>query len=111
MTEDDLPAVVDIERHGQGTPWTEALFLEELHRPFSHLYVSRIGNGTEITVVGYICFWVVADEIQIHNVAVHPAYRRCGVGRSLLLHALKKGYALQGRIALLEVRADNAPAR
>ena len=47
------------------------------------------------------------DEIEILNMAVDPAARRRGVGRTLLQVLL----GLPGRNLYLEVRASNAPAR
>lgn len=62
-------------------------------------------------VLGYICFWVVADELHVLNVAVHRAYRRRGVGRDLLLRAIHEGRIRGVRKALLEVRSTNMGAR
>ncbi len=62
-------------------------------------------------VMGYICFWVVADELHILNVAVHRAYRRRGVGRVLLLRAIREGRIRGLKKALLEVRSSNTDAR
>jgi ribosomal-protein-alanine N-acetyltransferase len=61
-------------------------------------------------VVGYICFWLVADEIQIVNVAAHPAWRRRGIGTRLMRHALERGYEAGAKVAVLEVRRSNEAA-
>jgi [ribosomal protein S18]-alanine N-acetyltransferase len=61
--------------------------------------------------VGYICFWNVAGEVQIHNLAVHPLHRRRGIGRALLVHALKLAWGEGARKAVLEVRQGNLTAR
>ena len=62
-------------------------------------------------LLGYICFWQVAGEIQILNIAVHKAYRGLGLGRTLLRQALFYGYSIKAQVAVLEVRRNNAAAR
>lgn len=62
-------------------------------------------------IMGYICFWVVADELHVLNVAVHKACRRRGVGRVLVLRAIQEGRVRGVRKALLEVRSSNVDAR
>ena len=65
----DIPQVVAIEQQSNPEPWTHESFLEELLRPHSCMLVARIAAGCGEIVAGYICFWVVADEIQILNIA------------------------------------------
>lgn len=62
-------------------------------------------------VMGYICFWVVADELHVLNIAVHKVCRRRGVGRVLLLRAIEEGRIRGVRKGLLEVRSSNLDAR
>jgi ribosomal-protein-alanine N-acetyltransferase len=112
MTLNDLPAVLEIERSSHLEPWSQAFFVEELERTQAHTYVACVTNPGQLRrVVGYVCFWVVADEVQIFNIAVHLAHRRQGVGQALLLHALGVGCRHQARVAVLEVRRSNDAAR
>jgi [ribosomal protein S18]-alanine N-acetyltransferase len=111
MLSSDIPAVVAIEQHSNLEPWTEETFLEELLKAHSYLLVARISVGAREVVAGYICFWLVADEVQILNVAVHQAYRRLGIGRALLFHCLNCGADRRSRIAVLEVRSSNLAAQ
>ena len=107
----DIPAAAAIEQHSNLEPWTRESFLEELLRPHSFLQVARVREGFGEVVAGFICFWLVADEIQILNVAVHEAYRRRGIGRALLLDCLHSGAEKRARKAVLEVRASNLAAQ
>jgi [ribosomal protein S18]-alanine N-acetyltransferase len=111
MLSSDIPAVAAIEQHSNVEPWTQESFLEELLKHHSSLMAARVSAGAGEIVAGYICFWLVADEVQILNVAVHQAYRRLGIGRALLLHCLKCGVEKRSRIALLEVRSSNLAAQ
>lgn len=116
----DIPAVMEIERSSNLEPWTEQSFVEEMHRLHSRILVARIPCGREEPppfapsmgqVVGYVCFWRVADEIQVLNVAVHKNYRRKGIGRFLLSHVLRFGVANRAGVVVLEVRRSNVAAR
>ena len=118
MALEDVPAVMEIERDSNIEPWTEASFVEELDRPRSMILVAKAANPRESAretadagVVGYICFWCVADEVQILNVAVHPGYRRQGIGRLLLHDCLRYGREKKAKFAVLEVRRSNVSAQ
>lgn len=110
MQLEDLPAVLEIERASHVDPWKESFFAEELSRPHAVNLVARL-RGDRRRIVGYICMWLVADEVQIFNLAVDPAVRRRGVGRRLLLTALQKACTQNARIAFLEVRRSNLAAQ
>ncbi len=92
----DLPEVVAIEQRSNIEPWTRESFLEELLKPHSFLQVARVREGGREMVTGFICFWLVADELQILNVAVHEAYRGQGIGLALMLDCLQFGFARTG---------------
>ncbi len=114
----DIQEIMDIERQSQPEPWSEESFLEEIDRPGSFLLGARLVKGdnpalpdTSPGVAGFICFWSVADEIQILNIAVRKDLRRHGIARSLLAFAVKTGHEKKAASINLEVRADNLPAR
>jgi ribosomal-protein-alanine N-acetyltransferase len=112
MRPDDLPQVLAIERASFKSPWSKASFEAELGKAYGGLRVARIKGGEHIgPVLGYICFWLVADELQITNLAVHAEYRRRSIGWQLLLHAFQLGHAAGARFAVLEVGRFNRAAR
>jgi [ribosomal protein S18]-alanine N-acetyltransferase len=53
----------------------------------------------------------VADEIQILNLAVHPDYRRQGVGRHLMQFLLLHAQEKKVLSIFLEVRPSNRAAQ
>ena len=63
-----------------------------------------------MTLLGYICWWLVGDEIQILNVAVHPERRQHGIGRALVELVLHEAQAQHVGTVTLEVRRDNGAA-
>lgn len=104
----DLSDLLTIEKASFTQPWSEAAFLSEINRLPPSLYVARL--TLESPVTGYICFWPVADEFQMLNLAVHPDYRRQGVGRDLLSFLLTEAKAKKVSKVFLEVRPSNLVA-
>jgi [ribosomal protein S18]-alanine N-acetyltransferase len=107
MNESDLEEVLDIERGSFEPPWSREMFLEEMSNRNARLTVFRLDGK----IVGYMCFWAVLDEAHLLNIAVHPAYRSRGFGRTIMAHleTLCRGEGLK-RI-ILEVGHRNLPAR
>jgi [ribosomal protein S18]-alanine N-acetyltransferase len=111
-----VDAILRIEAASFSAPWTRRMFEVELtDNPFSRFFVAqadRSGHTGEPLpeVVGYVCFWVVFEELRMMNVAVEPHVRRRGIGHALLLKALSTGIEEGARRALLEVRASNDSA-
>lgn len=108
MVPGDLPEVVAIERASFPNPWTGPLFLQELQVGFSRTIVAR---GHEGAILGYLCRWLVADEIHVLNVAVAPSARGCGLGAALVRQVLDEAAARRVVAVTLEVRRGNAAGR
>jgi ribosomal-protein-alanine N-acetyltransferase len=108
MTVADLPEVQAIERASFTTPWPPHAYKTELetNRLASYLVVRSDGH-----VVGYGGVWLMVDEAHITTFAVHPAWRRRGIGDRLLLELLDVALERGAREATLEVRLSNVPAR
>ena len=106
----DVAAIWAIEKLSFPLPWSRWNFLAELGHPMSHTLVAGPSSPGPWKVWGYIVFWVVADEMHILNLAVHPDYRRQGIGQRLLTEALNQARALGAAVAWLEVRPSNSPA-
>jgi ribosomal-protein-alanine N-acetyltransferase len=122
MSGADVASVAAIEWAHQREPWSESAFREELDKLHSLCFVARIdgdpeeapflkGTHGESAIAGYVCAWIVLDEIQILNVTVRRSCRRQGIGRALLRHALQCGWSRGCTRALLEVRPSNTAAR
>jgi ribosomal-protein-alanine acetyltransferase len=105
MTREDIPAVLEIEKHTPGSPLTEGILLSELSQTHSRQWVCI----SEPVFVGFIIYWVVIDEIQILFLAVHPSWRRKKVASSLIQKAIQN--APEAKKVFLEVRASNDLAR
>ena len=103
----DLPQVLELERLAFPNPWTPGLFLHELKLSFSRLHLAR---DQQRRLRGYVCWWVVGDEMHILNLAVHPDARRSGTGRALVQRVLDDAAAHAASSVSLEVGRSNEPA-
>ena len=108
-TEADLDAVMAIERLSFPKPWERQAFSDELARPWARLEVLRLAATG--SVLGFCNYWLVADELHILNVAVHPDERRHGHAARLLQHILDEAIRHKTRVVSLEVRVSNQAAQ
>ena len=62
-------------------PWSRRLFKETLSFPHSVNFVMQGATGA---LLGYINFYVIAEEGHLLNLAIHPAWRKKGFAAQLL---------------------------
>jgi ribosomal-protein-alanine N-acetyltransferase len=110
MSLDDLSSVLEIDRLSFPVPWPERSYRYELtENPASNLLVAE-NNEADRRVVGFIGCWLIADEVHISTLAVHPSSRGLGIGRMLLEATLDQSARGGAELATLEVRVSNAIA-
>jgi len=114
-TDADLSDILAIEEACFSAPWTRKMMEAEMSgNPFAHFLVARRATaegGTSASIVGYVCFWIVFEEVRLMNLAVIESMRCKGIATSLVTAALQAG-ALQSAVrAVLEVRASNGAAQ
>ena len=112
MRVEDIPQILLIEEASFSNPWPEEAFKDEIAKnAFSYPVVARpVSSGSDF-VAGYCIKWVVFNELQVQNVAVHPQHRGRGLGRFLVEEALDFGRVAGCSAAFLEVRGSNTNAR
>ncbi|MBI4778339.1 ribosomal protein S18-alanine N-acetyltransferase [Candidatus Desantisbacteria bacterium] len=106
MTMDDVPQVAALEKMCFSIPWSEKLFVNEIENNNSYFLTATIMNK----LIGYAGFWLIIDEAHIVNLAVHPEFRRQGIGEMLLKNILDLAKQKGALKATLEVRETNTPA-
>lgn len=91
------------------------MFEQELEHSWAVLEVARLadekGRVRPDPLAGYSDYWLVYDEVHLLNIAVHPDFRRRGIGRLMVERVLEAGRQIHGRQVILEVRRSNQAAR
>lgn len=104
----DIGEILKIEKLCFTTPWSKQAFLSELlDNERAYYLVAKVNDRP----VGYIGVWLVAGEGHITNVAVHPDFRKRGIGQRLLEAAELIAVARAHRRMTLEVRVSNEGAK
>ena len=102
----DLDELVELERQCFAYHWTREQFLLGLERGVFRL----LGLRSDGRLSAYMAFSLIADEMEILNLAVHPDFRRQGLGTRLLERAFeicrKSGIAT----SFLDVKESNDAA-
>jgi ribosomal-protein-alanine N-acetyltransferase len=108
MILDDVPAVVELDQKSFSLPWPERSFRFELtDNPASRCWVAEVDEK----IVGMIVVWLIVDEAHVATIATHPDFRREGIAKKLLAHALRKLIEQGARSSFLEVRESNLAAQ
>jgi len=110
MKKEDLPEILAIERASFSAPWTEGMFLDELKTTHAQCLSIKVEREGKAYIAAYIIFWLVADEVHLHNLAVRSDFRRQGLACNMM--NLMKDIAAQVGITrqTLEVRESNLGA-
>lgn len=113
MRLEDLEQVHAIDVLSFRLPWSERSFRYELTgNQASRLWVAEITDPSgQTVVVGQVAIWLIIDEAHIGTIAIHPDYRRQGIGRKLLAEALLSIEKEGAKQAFLEVRRSNESAQ
>lgn len=113
MRLDDLGQVQALDQISFSLPWPPSAYRFELkENSHSRLWVAEYEypDGSNV-IVGVIVLWMIIDEAHIATIAVHPDYRRRGIGKQLVATALAEGIRQGAASATLEVRAGNEAAQ
>jgi ribosomal-protein-alanine N-acetyltransferase len=114
-TVESLPDILQIEEACFSAPWTRKMLEAELNgNLFAHFLLAKRapqGEADVVGTIGYLCFWVVFEEIRLMNLAVIELMRHKGIARALVTQALEIGLGQGATRAVLEVRASNQAAR
>lgn len=107
MIRRDMPEVLAIEHSSFDFPWCEEEFLRVLRQRNCIGMVAEHGER----VVGFMIYELHKSRLQVLNFAVHPDYRRQGVGRQMVAKLVGKlSSQRRTRIQLL-VRESNLGAQ
>jgi ribosomal-protein-alanine N-acetyltransferase len=107
MVPADLDEVMAIERTSFRHPWSSNFFLEELQVACARSILAQVNDK----IVGYVLFWLLPEEVDIHNIAVHTGFRRQHIGQTLLEQVVAVARGRDSCRVTLEVRVSNIAAQ
>ena len=99
--------VYQIEELSFITPWSRKSIRSEIDNKAGRYIVILDGEK----VAAYGGFWLVLDEANINNVAVHPDYRGRGISKLLMNTLIQMAMAEGAKHMYLEVRSSNSVAQ
>lgn len=102
-----LAQIYEIECASFTDPWTAASLQSTAERADSIFYVAL----TEGVPCGFGCLLTVANEGELVDIAVSPAYRKHGIGQRLITSLLSEAQNRHVEQVFLEVRQTNTPAQ
>ncbi|MBS1960175.1 MAG: ribosomal protein S18-alanine N-acetyltransferase [Bdellovibrionales bacterium] len=107
--DEDLEQILAIEAQCYPEPWTEGHFHHEMQKAFSRMMVIT-DDDTDSVILGYIIFWVQAEGVSLHNIAVDPKWRGMGVAKKLMHIMINEAVRDEIPKISLEVRQSNKAA-
>jgi ribosomal-protein-alanine N-acetyltransferase len=63
------------------------------------------------SIIGFAGLWLMVDEAHITTIAMHPDYRRRGLGEFMLVSLIDIAYTIGAKWVTLEVRVSNYTAQ
>ncbi|HLI87251.1 MAG TPA: ribosomal protein S18-alanine N-acetyltransferase [Ktedonobacteraceae bacterium] len=86
------------------------------NRPFplsllSNRSVAAIPPPGLASIIGFAGLWLMVDEAHITTIAMHPDYRRMGLGEFMLASLIDIAYDIGAKWVTLEVRVSNYAAQ
>jgi ribosomal-protein-alanine N-acetyltransferase len=107
MIRRDMPEVLQTEQQSFEYAWTEEDFLRCLRQRNCIGMVAEQGEK----VVGFMIYELHKAKLHILNFAVHPSWRRLGVGAQMVAKLISKLSSHRRTRITLEVRETNLPAQ
>ncbi len=107
MIRRDMPDVLHTEQDSFEYPWSEEDFLRCLRQRNCIGMVAEQGER----VVGFMIYELHKNKLHILNFAVHPGYRRLGVGAQMVAKLISKLSSHRRTRITLEVRETNLTAQ
>ena len=101
MIRSDMREVLVIEESSFAEPWNEDDFVRRMRERNCIGMVAEVGGR----VVGYMIYYLKKSSLDVTNIAVHPEFRRKGIGTAML-DKLKRKLSMQRRQRLTLQVAD-----
>ena len=103
-----LEEIVGIEISAFNNPWTRNQIRNDIQ---SNTDSENWVYIMDEMVTGYVFGWIIHDEFNLNNIAVHPEYLRKSIGTALLRHIIARMTSRDIKLIILEVSAHNFSAQ
>ncbi|HBH86207.1 MAG TPA: ribosomal-protein-alanine N-acetyltransferase [Syntrophaceae bacterium] len=111
MIINDVDEIVSIENSTFPVPWSRDVFLRELQIPESRNLVAKAHKNQSKEIAGYVIYWVIAGEVQIHKIAVRENSRKSGIASRIMAEVLRCSREEGALSCTLEVGQSNENAK
>lgn len=108
FSEKDIQGIFEISNLSFKLPWSMESIKSEVTNPLAKYIVAKDMESNKL--LGFIGIWIILGEGDITNIAVHPEFRKLGIGEKLLSSMLNLCESLNCNLINLEVRSSNLPA-
>lgn len=102
-------AVEKIARESLPEHWSLESIRDVLRYENNIFYVAYSTEDDQI--IGFAGIMVIVDEAELLNIAIHPDFRRMGIGKVLMEQMIREAVKHGASRMLLEVRRSNSAAR
>ena len=108
MAMEDVPEISMLEEELFPSPWSEKAFASDISKnPFGyHMVAEHDGK-----IIGYIIAWFMVEDVHIATIGVDTAWQGRGLGKLLMLMAMRWALNMETPVVTLEVRPSNERAR
>lgn len=107
MDSSHVEGVFEVSKLSLSEAWNLDSIEKELSNKLAKYLVALDGDK----VIGFVGIWIVFDEGDITNIAVHPDYRKQGIGDLLMTNLISICKENNINSLTLEVRESNIPAQ
>lgn len=107
MNSSHVEGVFEVSKLSLKETWNKESIEKELSNKLAKYLVALDGDN----VVGFVGMWIVFDEGDITNIAVHPDYRKQGIGNLLMNNLISLCKENKINSLTLEVRESNIKAQ
>ena len=108
MNESHIDGILEISNLSFHMPWSRESIENEFRNRLAHYIIAEDEKGK---VIGYGGVWIVVDEGDITNIAVHPDYRGQHIGSMILEEMIRVCSSHSVTAMTLEVRKSNMAAQ
>jgi ribosomal-protein-alanine N-acetyltransferase len=110
MLREDLEEIVQLEKESFSDPWPKKGFEDQLGDRNSIMLVARPASR-QAEIIGYLCAYLVMEEMQLASVAVALEHRGKQIAQRLVAEMIKQGTEAGASEVWLDVRESNSAAR